>query len=523
MRQKRYRWSLLVLMTAMLLFGTMAVQASETEKQPETQPETQQTGPAEIARAKCGLTATGVLTADGVLTVTGSGKVDDCKTTQSWFYSYRNQITKIVIGSGITKIGEYAFEGTACRELVIGPDVEAIRTRAFWKSPYLQSVTIPDKVRRIGPGAFRESGVASCVLGKGLETIGDYAFYKTPLASVAIPESVKTIGQRAFLDTPLTNVTIPRNVTTIRTHAFGSVNAIIYSPNVAFEANAFGSGSALTVLEGSATEINAKNRGFTVNCFECRLADGTPLPKHDSLDAGRVTKEPTCTAQGEKTYTCSRCGKTVVEYLPMVPHTYGEWTVVSQATISEKGLRSRLCTVCRHMEVEDLAKVQPTLALNSDQVVLNAGGSYKLKVTVKSPGDYVAKWTSSNKKVATVTSGGKIKAKAPGKTTIKVKMDSGLSAKVKVTVQKAGTTSLKVSAKGAKLTGKKVTVKAKKSFTLVAKVKPSNSTDKVKFSSSNKKVATVSFSGKVTAKKKGRTKITVKSGKIKTTITVTVK
>ena len=37
-------------------------------------------------------------------------------------------------------------------------------------------------------------------------------------------------------------------------------------------------------------------------------------------DAGKVTTEPTCTAAGVKTYTCSKCGNTKTEELPALGH-----------------------------------------------------------------------------------------------------------------------------------------------------------------------------------------------------------
>jgi uncharacterized protein YjdB len=54
---------------------------------------------------------------------------------------------------------------------------------------------------------------------------------------------------------------------------------------------------------------------------------------------------------------------------------------------------------------------------------------------------------------------------------------------------------------------------------------PTNATNvtKITYSSSNKKVATVDKAGKVTAVKKGTTKIIAKVGSKKATVTVTVK
>ena len=47
----------------------------------------------------------------------------------------------------------------------------------------------------------------------------------------------------------------------------------------------------------------------------------TPCKEH-KWDDGKVTKEPTCTEKGEKTFTCTECGATKVEEVPAKGHTY---------------------------------------------------------------------------------------------------------------------------------------------------------------------------------------------------------
>jgi uncharacterized protein YjdB len=69
--------------------------------------------------------------------------------------------------------------------------------------------------------------------------------------------------------------------------------------------------------------------------------------------------------------------------------------------------------------------------LNKKSVTIKKNKSFTVKVTGKIG---KAKFTSSNKKVATVNSKGKIKAKKAGKTTIKVKVN-GVTLKLKVTVK----------------------------------------------------------------------------------------
>lgn len=124
-------------------------------------------------------------------------------------------------------------------------------------------------------------------------------------------------------------------------------------------------------------------------------------------------------------------------------------------------------------------------------------------------------YTSSNKKVATVSSKGVVTAKAAGTARITVK---------------SGTKKFVVTVKVPKITATKitniptaVTIKVKKTKTLKPKLYPAGSTSKITYSSSKKSVAVVSSSGKITAKKKGKTVITVKAGKAVMKCTVTVK
>lgn len=150
------------------------------------------------------------------------------------------------------------------------------------------------------------------------------------------------------------------------------------------------------------------------------------------------------------------------------------------------------------------------------KVSVNKGKTLKL-TPVLSPQTSQEKisYSSSNKKVATVSSKGIIKGIKAGTTKITVK--SGTK-KFVVTVTVPKTTTKKI-------TGIKSAIKLKKGKTYKLKPKkvPANSDYKISYNSSNKKVATVSSKGVITARKKGSTTITIKSGKISVKCKVTVK
>ena len=64
-----------------------------------------------------------------------------------------------------------------------------------------------------------------------------------------------------------------------------------------------------------------------------------------SYDSGRITKEPTCTEAGVRTYTCS-CGSQYTEAIPALGHTAGEGQITQELTCTQNGETSYYCTRC---------------------------------------------------------------------------------------------------------------------------------------------------------------------------------
>ncbi|WP_455716219.1 Ig-like domain-containing protein [Anaerosporobacter sp.] len=147
------------------------------------------------------------------------------------------------------------------------------------------------------------------------------------------------------------------------------------------------------------------------------------------------------------------------------------------------------------------------------------GKTYKLSVT-RTPKNSTEKlkYTSSNKKVVTVSSTGKLTAKAKGTATITVTgADSKIKKKVKITVKE-------IAVKKVQITGSYKSIYIGKSIKLKAKVTPSNATHStVKWKSSNTAVATVTSKGTVKGKKSGSCIITATAGGKKATYKITVK
>ena len=154
---------------------------------------------------------------------------------------------------------------------------------------------------------------------------------------------------------------------------------------------------------------------------------------------------------------------TCTETVKATGHSYGEYKVVKEPTATKDGLKSRTCTVCGKVESVRIAKT------TSDKQNTNTSDK------------------NSNQNTNTQTS------------------------------QKTKTT------KKIKLNRTKLTLKKGKTFRLKVTLTPINSRDKIIYKTSNKKIVTVSKTGKIKAKRKGKVNITVISGKKKIVCKVTVK
>ena len=114
---------------------------------------------------------------------------------------FGDQVTKYVIGEGVTSIGDNAFNNcSSMTSMTIPNSVTSIGDMAFNGCSGLTSVSIPDGVTSIGNDAFRNcSGLTSIEIPNSVTTIGDYTFRDcSGLTSVTIPNSVTSIGDDAF-------------------------------------------------------------------------------------------------------------------------------------------------------------------------------------------------------------------------------------------------------------------------------------------------------------------------------------
>lgn len=209
------------------------------------------------------------------------------------------------------------------------------------------------------------------------------------------------------------------------------------------------------------------------------------------------------------------------------PHVHDyKYTSNNDATVLADGTKTGVCSCGDKVTESDVgSKLAAILKVPAVSFSMKKGQTYKGFAVTMEKGDSIISVKSNKTNLVKVTSLNKTKGtftlkaqKKTGTAKVSITLASGLKKTLTIKVQ-AGTV------KTSKITGlkSKVSIKKGKSLTLKPELTPITSTQKITYKTSNKKIATVTSKGVIKAKKKGKAKITVKSGSKKKVVTVTVK
>ncbi len=159
-----------------------------------------------------------------VLTLTGSGDIPNYTSSSAPWYSFRGEIKEIVIGSGITSVGNYAFYHCDSAEKITIPEgVTIINDYSFGYCSALKNISLPSSLRNIYFNAFEWcSSLESIEIPSGVGMIYNFTFRGcSALKSVTLPESVVQLAQGSFAHCiSLENINLPSNLTIIGQQAF---------------------------------------------------------------------------------------------------------------------------------------------------------------------------------------------------------------------------------------------------------------------------------------------------------------
>ena len=121
-------------------------------------------------------------------------------------------INYIIIPSGITKIGRYAFANQSIRSLVLPDTIKILEAGAFSNCKELTSVSLPAAPDNIGDSSGGTGVFSGCsalekiIIPEGYLYIGYAMFSGTGLKEIIIPSSIEDIGHYAFSYSSLSSI-----------------------------------------------------------------------------------------------------------------------------------------------------------------------------------------------------------------------------------------------------------------------------------------------------------------------------
>lgn len=152
-----------------------------------------------------------------------------------------------------------------------------------------------------------------------------------------------------------------------------------------------------------------KENGYTGDevCKVCHetLNKGTTIPKTDSHEWGKWTikRESTCTEKGEQIRKCAVCGEEEIESLPLAKHKWDNGKVTKAPSYTKVGVKTWTCKECGKTKTTTLAKLPMPKA--GTKVI--AGGNQYIVTKV---GSEVC-FSKANAKARAITVPSTIKAK----------------------------------------------------------------------------------------------------------------
>lgn len=234
-------------------------------------------------------------------------------------------------------------------------------------------------------------------------------------------------------------------------------------------------------------------------------------------DAGKTTKYPTCTAEGETTYTCEKCPATKTEPIAKAEHTAGSWTTEKAATCTATGKEVQKCTVCG-----------TTVNSRTTSAKGHKAGNWQTEkaATCTATGKEVQKCTVCGTTVNSKTTPAKDHSWSSYTVTKQpTAVTEGTETRTCTSCKKTENRSIAKLTPTIKLTENKLTIQVNKTASLKSLVTNLAAGDAIaSWKSSNTKIVTVDKNGKikgVKAGKKADITVTLKSG-LSAKLTVTV-
>ena len=141
--------------------------------------------------------------------------IADYATIDAESFSGCTNLTKVILGDGVTNVDINAFDGCGITDLTISPNISSFLNRSFKSNPFT-NVTLPPRSYGYGfeTGVFENcTNLTSFTLPENSDHLGHEMFQGcTSLTGLTLPFSLKIIGKACFSGcTSLQNFTFPNN------------------------------------------------------------------------------------------------------------------------------------------------------------------------------------------------------------------------------------------------------------------------------------------------------------------------
>ena len=450
------------------------------------------------------------VTSSGVLRAQGAGNATILATTEDGGFSAYCNVTVYVAVTGITLSASKVTIPKGEKRILtatIAP-ADALNQELLWSTSD-ESIAKVDSVT--GQVTGRAKGTAKITVTTADGNYTDSCIVEVVQLATGVTLSFSSISLDAGKNKTI-SATVNPSTASDRTVAWSSSDKKVATVSADGTVKAVSAGTAIitaTSADGAASatcKVTVKQPATKVklSATTLKVAVGGKGTLKATLEPVNVTNTNVTWSSADKSIaTVSSSG--VVKGIKA-----GK---VKITATSGDGTQKATCTVTVYTPVT-------SVSLNKTSITLKLGSTATITPTVKpDAATYkTVKWTSSNYDVATVDENGKVTAKGVGYAEITATTTNGSKTAVcKINVIKP-VKSLSLSASTLRIeVGDKVTLKAT--------VKPTDATNKtVSFKSASSAIASVSSSGVITAKKLGKTTITVTTadGGFKKTCTVEV-
>lgn len=140
-------------------------------------------------------------------------------------FGYCISLTKVTMPAGIKKIGVFAFAGSEALYEIDLSHVEEFADYAFTSCKALSDVALT-AAKKVGLGAFADTGLRGIITANDLSEVGSYAFQNAGFISFSAP-SLISIGMGAFQHNKIiTSFTFSKDIAKVGAIAFNGCTAL---------------------------------------------------------------------------------------------------------------------------------------------------------------------------------------------------------------------------------------------------------------------------------------------------------